>query len=1261
MYQSDDQGIIGSLRTHRKRTDTHINFLQKFLTIAFLAVSIFIFGLNIDPVGAQNTAGEKKPGEVSLEFAPAEQAWLEKQPIMRLGIDPSWAPVEYFDADGKPAGITSDYIRILSEKMGTRFEVVGDLSWSEVLEKILTSITPREKQIIKEKWVNIRFKRQIDWQMVSGISLAIVLIAGSIVTIILIWNRRLAREVVKRQLAEEAVKAVNRELTFTKFAFDNAPDAIQWLHSESADMVYVNKLAGITLGYSQDELMKLSVFDFDPVIHQDAWPSFRKELRQKGQMTFESVWQRKDQVQFPVEISARSLTYEGTDYFLAFIRDISEKKHAEEALRHSRAAARGLLDATRESLLLLDGDGNVVAVNQTAASRLKKTTDELIGVGIFDLLPRNIREPRKTHFNNVLQTGVPAEFEDERDGIVFHHINYPVYDKDGTIAGVAIFSQDITERKRMEEELVIAKNIAEEATRAKSDFLANMSHEIRTPMNAVIGMSHLALKTELSPRQRDYLEKIQSSANSLLGIINDILDFSKIEAGKLEMESVEFNLDTVLDNLANLVTVKSREKEDLEVLFNTDWAVPRFLVGDPLRLGQILINLANNAVKFTEFGEIVVSTEVADRNEDRVTLKFAVSDSGIGLTPDQIDKLFEAFSQADTSTTRKFGGTGLGLTISKRLIEMMGGNIRVESEPGRGSTFSFTANFAPGKERTVDRLTPSPDLFGIKVLVVDDNVASRQILENILTSYSFDVVLAASGEEGLAELENAPDDRLFDLVIMDWKMPGMDGIEASQKIKQHPTLGKIPPIILVTGYGREDVMQQAKTLGLEGYLLKPLSQSMLLDAIMQAMGREVRNVTPVAQKKEDDPEELRAIYGARVLLVEDNDISRQVAREILEGAGLDVSLAKNGQEAVGAVMETDFEAVLMDIQMPVMDGYTATRRIRKWESGSGKAEGGGQQNEGERLGRWEGEKKSKIGIGNKNGEDSDLKSAIRNPQSAIKRVPIIAMTAHAMVGDAEKSLAAGMNDHVTKPIDPDQLFATLLKWIPPREHTTLDQEPQGTLEGTDLTRLGQIEEELPITLPGFDLAAGVKRLRGNRVLYRKLLSDFGADYQGVTAELREALDTDNLPAARDLVHNLKGPAGNLAATELLMTAIEMEKLLKKGDTNGEPSKKKLNEIFRSLEAALSQTLESAKSLRTSSTAGEENDKPPMAAVIDQAPDMSGDDIDRILKAANKGDIEELIALAEELQNRSDAYAPFSEKLIQLAENLDFEVIAEMVS
>ncbi len=1261
MYQSDDQGIIGSLRTHRKRTDTHINFLQKFLTIAFLAVSIFIFGLNIDPVGAQNTAGEKKPGEVSLEFAPAEQAWLEKQPIMRLGIDPSWAPVEYFDADGKPAGITSDYIRILSEKMGTRFEVVGDLSWSEVLEKILTSITPREKQIIKEKWVNIRFQRQIDWQMVSGISLAIVLIAGSIVTIILIWNRRLAREVVKRQLAEEAVKAVNRELTFTKFAFDNAPDAIQWLHSESADMVYVNKLAGITLGYSQDELMKLSVFDFDPVIHQNAWPGFCKELRQKGQMTFESVWQRKDQVQFPVEISARSLTYEGTDYFLAFIRDISEKKHAEEALRHSRAAARGLLDATRESLLLLDGDGNVVAVNQTAASRLKKTTDELIGVGIFDLLPRNIREPRKTHFNNVLQTGVPAEFEDERDGIVFHHINYPVYDKDGTIAGVAIFSQDITERKRMEEELVIAKNIAEEATRAKSDFLANMSHEIRTPMNAVIGMSHLALKTELSPRQRDYLEKIQSSANSLLGIINDILDFSKIEAGKLEMESVEFNLDTVLDNLANLVTVKSREKEDLEVLFNTDWAVPRFLVGDPLRLGQILINLANNAVKFTEFGEIVVSTEVADRNEDRVTLKFAVSDSGIGLTQDQIDKLFEAFSQVDTSTTRKFGGTGLGLTISKRLIEMMGGNIRVESEPGRGSTFSFTANFALGKERTVDRLTPSPDLFGIKVLVVDDNVASRQILENILTSYSFDVVLAASGEEGLAELENAPDDRLFDLVIMDWKMPGMDGIEASQKIKQHPTLGKIPPIILVTGYGREDVMQQAKTLGLEGYLLKPLSQSMLLDAIMQAMGREVRNVTPVAQKKEDDPEELRAIYGARVLLVEDNDISRQVAREILEGAGLDVSLAKNGQEAVGAVMETDFEAVLMDIQMPVMDGYTATRRIRKWESGSGKAEGGGQQNEGERLGRWEGEKKSKIGIGNKNGEDSDLKSAIRNPQSAIKRVPIIAMTAHAMVGDAEKSLAAGMNDHVTKPIDPDQLFATLLKWIPPREHTTLDQEPQGTLEGTDLTRLGQIEEELPNTLPGFDLAAGVKRLRGNRVLYRKLLSDFGADYQGLTAELREALDTDNLPAARDLVHNLKGPAGNLAATELLMTAIEMEKLLKKGDTNGEPSKKKLNEIFRSLEAALSQALESAKSLRTSSNAGEENDKLPMSAVIDQAPEMSKDEIDRILKAANKGDIEDLIAFAEELQNRSDAYTPFSEKLIQLAENLDFEVIAEMVS
>ena len=478
---------------------------------------------------------------------------------------------------------------------------------------------------------------------------------------------------------------------------------------------------------------------------------------------------------------------------------------------------------------------------------------------------------------------------------------------------------------------------ADTANQAKSDFLANMSHEIRTPMNAVIGMAHLALKTELTPKQQDYLNKIQSSANSLLGIINDILDFSKIEAGKLDMEAVEFDLSETLDNVANVISVKAQEKENLEVLFYLDSGVPNFLVGDPLRLNQILVNLGNNAVKFTEQGEIVLMTKVIESSDDEVTLQFSVRDTGIGMTEEQRAKLFQAFSQADTSTTRKYGGTGLGLTISKRLVNMMGGEIWVESEPGQGTTFSFTANFGLGKKKVKRRLVPSSDLRGMKVLVVDDSATSRNILQDILESYSFEVTLAASAEEGLEEIQRADTDQPYELVLMDWKMPGMDGLEASEHIKNHQTLSKIPAIILVTAYGREEIMRQAEQIGLDGFLIKPISPSVLFDTIMQAFGEGIAKTARISKRNEES-EDLKDIQGAQVLLVEDNEINQQVAMEILQGAGLNVTVANDGQEGVDAAMQNQYDAILMDIQMPVMDGYTATRKIREWESVSANAD-----------------------------------------------------------------------------------------------------------------------------------------------------------------------------------------------------------------------------------------------------------------------------------------------------------------------------------
>ena len=526
-----------------------------------------------------------------------------------------------------------------------------------------------------------------------------------------------------------------------------------------------------------------------------------------------------------------------------------------------------------------------------------------------------------------------------------------------------------------------AKEAAEEATRAKSEFLANMSHEIRTPMNAIMGMAHLALKTELTAKQYDYLKKIDISAKSLLGIINDILDFSKIEAGKLDMESVDFQLEDTLDNISTLVAIKTQEK-GLELLFKTDPAVPRALIGDPLRLGQVLINLSNNAVKFTDSGEIVISTELIEKDERQVMIKFSVRDTGIGMTAEQAARLFQPFVQADSSMTRKYGGTGLGLTISKRLTEMMGGEIRVESQPGRGSTFIFSARFGLGKETAKKHLKPVSDMRGMKVLVVDDNATSRSILQEMLESFSFEVALAPSGEEGITELENASAGKPFELVIMDWKMPGMDGIEASKRIKNHQGLNKIPAIILVTAYGREEVMQQAGQVGLEGFLLKPVNPSILFDSIMQAFGEAVPETSRMAHRHEQEAEVLEHIRGAYVLLVEDNEINQQVAREILEGAGLVVALATNGQEAVNAVKENNYDAVLMDVQMPVMDGYTATRKIREFENRGQKTEDRGQRSDdGGQKSEVRGQK-AEFGMGNKIGKNSDLKSDSASHPSA---------------------------------------------------------------------------------------------------------------------------------------------------------------------------------------------------------------------------------------------------------------------------------------
>jgi CheY-like chemotaxis protein len=567
---------------------------------------------------------------------------------------------------------------------------------------------------------------------------------------------------------------------------------------------------------------------------------------------------------------------------------------------------------------------------------------------------------------------------------------------------------------------------------------------------------------------------------------------SLIEADKMHMESVVFQLEEVLETLKNLVAVKTQEK-GLELLFHIAPDVPQYLVGDPLRLGQVLLNLANNAVKFTEKGEIVISAELENEKTEQVTLRFSVRDSGIGLTQEQITKLFEAFNQIDSSITRKYGGTGLGLIISKRLVNMMGGDIQVKSKPGRGSTFSFTAIFTKALEIQKKRFVPPPDLRGMRVLVVDDNATSREIIKGMLESFTFKVTVAGSGKEGLAKLEKASEENLYELVLIDWRMPEMDGIKVSQLIKNHPKLPKIPAVILFTACGREEVMQRFQQAGLDGFLFKPISYSLLFDTIIEIFGYTDFRKPFIMTKGMEETEALKQIRGAKILVAEDNEINRQVAKELLENVGLIVTVVNHGKAAVKAAAEAHYDLVLMDLQMPEMDGLEATRHIRT------------------------------------------------NSKAGIEDLPIIATTAHAMTGDREKSLEAGLNDYLSKPIDPDRLYSVLVKWIKPKERQVSDQpDSRISKKNTD-------EEILvPPDMPGIMVKSGLAGVGGNARLYRDILIRFYRDHSNATKQIKNALEKGDIELAQRLAHTIKGVSGSIGAQELHKSARELEASIRHG-------------------------------------------------------------------------------------------------------------------
>ncbi|CAN5496001.1 PAS domain S-box protein [soil metagenome] len=787
------------------------------------------------------------------------------------------------------------------------------------------------------------------------------------------------------------------------------------------------------------------------------------------------------------------------------VMDITKRRQLEEDLNKSEVHYRQLVDNVTECIFVVQ-DGRICFGNQRLFALTGYTREDLFSKPfVVALHPDDVPKVIDHHTRRLRGEKVEQYYQFRiinalTGAIIWVELSAVMIEWEGKPATLS-FMTDITERRRLEEDLrksmaervrlqtlqfeselkdaEVARRHAEESTQAKSMFLANMSHEIRTPMNAIIGMAHLALRTELNAKQRDYVDKIHGAGISLLGIINDILDFSKIEAGRLDIEQVDFNLDEVLVNVSTVTGYKAHEK-DLEYLFQVPPAVPRNLVGDPLRLGQVLINLVNNAIKFTDHGEIYVACRQLNAADGRIELEFRVRDTGIGMTADQSAKLFRAFSQADESHTRKYGGTGLGLSISKGMVELMGGTIWLESEVDVGSTIYFTAWF--GLATTAQRELVVPDAInGLRVLVVDDNPAACAILQETLSALSIEVDVATGGREALTAIQASDAQEPYGVVFTDLRMPDLDGMDLVRAVKQDAALQSPPRMVLVSAYGRDEMRYRVESALVDRFLTKPVNASMLVDTLV-GLFSETAQTAPVRMASAS----IR-FKDLRILLAEDNEINQQIAVELMESAGIVVEVASNGRIAVDMLMNGGadrYAMVFMDVQMPEMDGHEATRKIRA-------------------DGRFD-------------------------------SLPIVAMTAHAMVEERDRCIASGMTDHLSKPIHPAALYRIIALICP--EHVMApepDEAPFAAPANAAASNpLPQIE--------GVDVEEGVARTLGDVNFYLQMLTRFQDDQRHAIAKIRDALAKDDRGLAERLAHTLRGVAGQVAANTLQDQAEELE-------------------------------------------------------------------------------------------------------------------------
>ncbi|MEA5057170.1 MAG: response regulator [Anaerotignum propionicum] len=881
-------------------------------------------------------------------------------------------------------------------------------------------------------------------------------------------------------------KEENEQLRLYSSVIEQSPLSIV-ITDDHGNIKYVNPYFTEVTGYTLDEVIGkhtriLKSNKNQPETYKSLWKNITQGEKWIGEFT--NIDKNGNEFYERAVISPIVGENGETAYYVSIKENITEALLLKNTLDDQSKFISQLIDVIPSSIFYVDKEDIFLGANSEFTRVYQTDTNPHQGTNFKDTpWMDTFKYQRFTEMRQEsVETGKPAIRQivstiNGKETALLYCVN-AYYTSTGDIGGYIGILTDISELKEKEIELQNAFIQANAATEAKSMFLANMSHEIRTPMNAVIGMSYLALQTQLTDKQRDYLSKINNAATSLLRIVNDILDFSKIEAGKLKMEKLEFNLDEVLTKSIELLIPKAREK-NLEVIYHLPCDIPVQIIGDPLRLGQIITNLLSNAVKFTHTGEIRIDVIREEQKEQKLCLKFRVSDSGIGISKENQEKLFEAFTQSDNTITRQYGGTGLGLTISKTLAEMMNGRLWLESEENVGSTFSFTAWFDIGETLSSKKCITLHDIKKIKTLVVDDNPMAGEIMKEYMENMGATVDLAASGGQALELIQKNSFESPYQLLLIDWNMPDLDGMETVKHINALSEIKIKPLVILVTAYDLEEMKKNAQDLGIAAFLTKPISQSSLYDAIVNIFAKDLS----ISQKEDPQYEIASSLHGINILLVEDNEVNQQIACELLQSQGCKLAISNNGLQAVQCFksrIET-YDLIFMDIQMPEMDGFEATKQIREIDT----------------------------------------------------EIPIIAMTARNMQEEKEKCYQAGMNDHIAKPIDPELLMEMVSKWA--KNKSDFKDYPK-----TYSDKSAKNMEKSFASIYGIDAQMGIHRLSGNKELYEKLLYKFATEQKDIIEKIKN--NSEDYGLLQNQAHILKGVAGNIGAIKVFKLANELERM-----------------------------------------------------------------------------------------------------------------------